>query len=162
MLIREAKPKDVSAIHQLMIDLAEHEEAAHLVESSEADLTNHLFSQNPHLFADVAEIDGNVVGFAIWFINYSTWRGKHGIYLEDLYVKPEYRGQGVGKQLLARLAHRCIERGYGRLDWWVLNTNEIGLAFYKTLNATPMSDWTVHRIDRDALINLANQFNQSN
>ncbi len=109
----------------------------------------------PAVFAHVADHDGKVVGFALWFLNYSTWLCTHGIYLEDLYVRPDMRGQGYGRQLLAALAALCVERGYGRLEWWVLDWNEPALGFYRSLGAEPMSDWTVHRLTGRALAELA-------
>jgi len=107
------------------------------------------------VFAHVAEHDGSVVGFALWFLNYSTWLGKHGIYLEDLYVTPAVRGTGLGKALLAELAGICVERGYGRLEWWVLDWNSPARGFYASLGAVGMDEWTVHRLTGPALTALA-------
>jgi len=161
MHIRPAEPNDVSAIHQLIIDLAIYEKSPESVESTIDDLNTALFAPTPYLFGDVAvdaagDGDGEeVIGFALWYINYSTWRGQHGIYLEDLYVKPERRGQGVGKALLKTLATRCVDRGYARLEWWVLDWNEPAIEFYKSVGARPMSDWTVYRLDGDRLEQFA-------
>jgi GNAT superfamily N-acetyltransferase len=102
----------------------------------------------------VAEVDGQVVGCALWFLNFSTWRGKHGIYLEDLYVQPSQRGSGLGKALLTALAEECVARGYQRLEWWVLNWNAPAIGFYKSLDAIPMDEWTVFRLTDDALDRL--------
>jgi len=161
MHIRPAEPNDVSAIHQLIIDLAIYEKSPESVVSTIDDLHTALFAPTPYLFGDVA-VDGDgdgdgeeVIGFAVWYINYSTWRGQHGIYLEDLYVKPERRGQGVGKALLKTLATRCVDRGYARLEWWVLDWNEPAIEFYKSVGARPMSDWTVYRLDGDRLEQFA-------
>ncbi len=151
MLIRPAQPSDVAAIHQLIIDLAIYEKSPESVLSTETDLHKALFAETPYLFGDVAIDENEVIGFAVWYINYSTWRGRHGIYLEDLYVKPERRGQGVGKALLKTLAARCVERGYARLEWWVLDWNAPAIEFYKSVGAKPMSDWTVFRLDGDEL-----------
>ena len=155
MNIRPAEPNDVPAIHQLIIDLAIYEKSPESVISTGADLKAALFAPTPYLFGDVAVDGDEVIGFAVWYINYSTWRGQHGIYLEDLYVKPERRGQGVGKALLKTLAARCIDRGYARLEWWVLDWNEPAIEFYKSVGARPMSDWTVHRLDGDRLEQFA-------
>lgn len=151
MLIRPAQPSDVAAIHQLIIDLAIYEKSPESVLSTDTDLQKALFTKTPYLFGDVAIDENEVIGFAVWYINYSTWRGRHGIYLEDLYVKPERRGQGVGKALLKTLAARCVERGYARLEWWVLDWNAPAIEFYKSVGAKPMSDWTVFRLDGDEL-----------
>ena len=151
MHIRPAEPSDVPAIHQLIIDLAIYEKSPESVISTTDDLNTALFAPTPYLFGDVA-LDGHeIIGFSIWYINYSTWRGRHGIYLEDLYVKPERRDKGVGKALLKILATRCIDRGYARLEWWVLDWNEPAIEFYKRVGARPMSDWTVYRLDGQQL-----------
>ena len=154
--IRPATEGDVVAIHQLICDLAEYEKAPEAVVSSAADLRANLFSASPAVFAHVAELDGEVVGFALWFLNYSTWLGQHGIYLEDLYVRPEARGAGIGKQLLRTLAGLCEERGYGRLEWWVLDWNSPAIDFYRAQGAVPMDEWTVFRLTGSALNDFAN------
>ena len=145
----------MAVIHQLIIDLAIYEKSPASVLSTDADLHEALFAQTPYLFGDVAVDGDEVIGFAVWYINYSTWRGRHGIYLEDLYVKPERRGQGVGKALLKTLAARCVERGYARLEWWVLDWNAPAIEFYKSVGAKPMSDWTVYRLDGEELEGFA-------
>jgi GNAT superfamily N-acetyltransferase len=127
------------------------------VVATATDLRKALFGPEPALFAHVAEESGEVTGFALWFVNYSTWLGRHGIYLEDLYVSPAARGRGIGKALLAALAAICAERGYGRLDWWVLDVNAPALAFYRSLGAVAMTEWTVHRLSGPALAELAAQ-----
>jgi GNAT superfamily N-acetyltransferase len=154
-VIRPARPGDIPAIHQLIRDLAEYERSLHEVTATEQDLAAALFAGQPALFAHVAEQDGRVVGFALWFLNYSTWGGRHGIYLEDLYVVPESRGHGHGKALLAELARICAERGYGRLEWWVLDWNTPARRFYESLRAVAMDEWTVHRLTGPALRALA-------
>lgn len=153
-MIRPARPEDVPAIHQLLLDLAEYERSSHEVMATEEDLRRALFPAQPALFGHVAEEDGELVGFAVWFVNYSTWTGRHGIYLEDLYVKPERRGSGHGRALLAELARVCAERGYPRLEWWVLNWNP-ARSFYESLGAFPMDEWTVYRLTGSALQDLA-------
>ena len=151
MYIRPAEPSDVPAIHQLIIDLAIYEKSPESVLSTTNDLNTVLFTPIPYLFGDVALDGDEIIGFAVWYVNYSTWRGRHGIYLEDLYVKPERRGEGVGKALLKILATRCIDRSYARLEWWVLDWNEPAIEFYKSVGARPMSDWTVYRLDGQQL-----------
>jgi ribosomal protein S18 acetylase RimI-like enzyme len=158
-MIRPARPEDVPAIHELICDLAEYERARDQVEASPEQLHSVLFGASPAAFAHVAEIstpDGpRVAGIALWFLNFSTWTGRHGIYLEDLYVRPEHRGGGHGRALLTELARICAERGYGRLEWSVLDWNEPSIGFYKSLGAAPMDEWTVHRLTGDALANVA-------
>jgi GNAT superfamily N-acetyltransferase len=154
-VIRPARAGDIPAIHQLIRDLASYERSLHEVTATEQDLAAALFAGQPALFAHVAEQDGQIVGFALWFLNYSTWGGRHGIYLEDLYVVPESRGRGHGKALLAELARICTERGYGRLEWWVLDWNTPARRFYESLGAVAMDEWTVHRLTGPALRALA-------
>jgi GNAT superfamily N-acetyltransferase len=154
-MIRPARPDDVPAIYQLIRDLAEYERALPEVTGTSDDLHVSLFGPEPAVFAHVAEHEGEVAGFALWFLNYSTWVGRHGIYLEDLYVRPELRGSGYGRQLLAELAALCVERGYGRLEWWVLDWNEPARGFYGKLGAVRMDEWTVHRLTGPALAALA-------
>jgi len=154
-VIRPAGPADVPAIYGLIRDLAAYERALPEVTGTQEQLGDSLFGSRPAVFAHVAEHEGEVVGFALWFLNYSTWLCRHGIYLEDLYVRPDMRGHGFGRQLLAELAALCLERGYGRLEWWVLDWNEPALGFYGSLGAEPMSDWTVHRVSGPALADLA-------
>ena len=156
-MIRPARAGDIPAIHRLIRNLAEYERALDEVTATEQDLAGALLAERPSLFAHVAEEDGRVVGFALWFLNYSTWLGRHGIYLEDLYVIPESRGRGHGRALLAELARICVERGYGRLEWWVLDWNSPARRFYESLGAVAMDEWTVHRLTGPALHTLAVQ-----
>jgi len=153
--VRVASPADTPLILQFIRDLAEYERLAHAVEATEADLRRDLFGENPRAFCEIAEADGKPVGFALWFYNYSTFRGSAGIYLEDLFVKPEARGLGAGKALLRRLAQRCVEAGLGRLEWSVLNWNSDAIAFYDSLEALSMTEWTVRRLYGEALQRLA-------
>jgi len=154
-VIRPARAADIPAIHQMIKDLAAYERGLHEVSATENDLRAALLAAQPSLFAHVADDGGRAVGFALWFLSYSTWAGRHGIYLEDLYVKPEQRGQGHGRALLAELARICVDRGYERLEWSVLDWNSSALRFYESLGAVPMDEWTVHRLTGPALHALA-------
>ncbi|MFE7751588.1 GNAT family N-acetyltransferase [Streptomyces sp. NPDC057428] len=155
-MIREATPADVPAIHAMVRELADYEKALDEAKATEEQLREALFGERPAAYAHIAvsDEDGEVVGFALWFLNFSTWRGVHGVYLEDLYVRPERRGKGHGKALLAELARICVERGYGRLEWSVLDWNAPSIAFYESLGARPQDGWTVYRLDDGALERL--------
>ncbi|WP_344497846.1 GNAT family N-acetyltransferase [Streptomyces enissocaesilis] len=154
-MIRDATPADVPVVHEMVRELAEYEKALHEVRASEEQLREALFGERPAAYAHIAETaEGEVVGFALWFLNFSTWRGVHGIYLEDLYVRPAQRGGGYGKALLASLARICVERGYERLEWSVLDWNSPAREFYKSLGAVSMDEWTVNRLTDDALHRL--------
>ncbi len=153
--IRDAGPQDAAVVLEFIKALADYERLAGEVEASEADVRRDLFGENPRCFCEIAEYDGQPVGFALWFYNYSTFRGRAGIYLEDLFVAPEARGVGAGKALLSRLAQRCMDADLGRLEWWVLDWNTPAIEFYDSLDAQAMSDWTVRRVDGEALKRLA-------
>lgn len=161
MIIRPATVADVAQIHRLICELAEYEREPDAVVATPDALARALFdgsdtpSGMPALYAHVAEVNGDVVGMAVWFLNYSTWRGTHGIYLEDLYVTPEHRHAGIGTSLLAELASIAVERGYQRFEWWVLDWNEPAINVYKRLGAEAMDEWTVQRLSGDALRGLA-------
>jgi GNAT superfamily N-acetyltransferase len=154
-MIRPARAADVPAIHQMITDLATYERRQREVSATEDDLRAALLARPPALFAHVVEQDGQVAGFALWYLNYSTWLGRHGIYLEDLYVQPERRSQGHGRALLAELARICVERGYGRLDWSVLDWNAPARRFYEALGAVAVDDWVIYRLTGPALHALA-------
>ncbi|MFF9211703.1 MULTISPECIES: GNAT family N-acetyltransferase [unclassified Streptomyces] len=156
-MIRPATPADLPVIHTLIQELAAYEKAPHEAKATPAQLHDALFSAHPAAFAHIAEDDdtGEPVGFALWFLSFSTWRGTHGIYLEDLFVRPAARGAGHGKALLTELARICTERGYQRLEWSVLNWNEPAIGFYESLGARPQDEWTVYRLTDEALTNLA-------
>ena len=156
-MIRTARQSDVPALLDLVHELAEYEREPDAVETTVEQLADVLFGDNPQAFALVAEHDAQVVGCAIWFVSFSTWTGRHGIYLEDLIVREAYRGHGYGSQLLRALAGLCLERGYRRLEWAVLDWNEPALRFYRSLGAKPNADWTVHRVSGDALGALAGE-----
>lgn len=160
-LIRPASLGDVQRILELIEELADYEQSLEEVTATEDGLRAALFAASPAVFAHVAEADGAVVGFALWFLNFSTWLGLHGIYLEDLYVTPAMRGRGIGKALLAELAAICVRRGYGRLEWWVLDWNEPAIGFYRSIGAEPMSEWTVQRLTARPLADLAKFAGQS-
>jgi GNAT superfamily N-acetyltransferase len=154
-VIRAATHTDLPAIAALIRALAAYERLEDGVAFDEATLREHLFGARPYAEVLIAEYDGSVVGFALFFHNYSTFEGKPGIYLEDLFVVPEFRGHGHGRALLARLARIAIERGCARLEWSVLDWNEPSIAFYRSLGAAPMDEWTVYRLTRAALATLA-------
>ena len=154
MKIRPAKREEVGDVLQLIQDLATYEKAPDQVEASEDDLLNTIFAKEPRVFCDLVEVDGQIAGMAIWFLNYSTWQAKHGIYLEDLYIKPEFRARGYGKALLKHLAQICDREGYGRLQWWVLDWNSPAIEFYRSLGAEAMDEWTVYRTSGQALTDL--------
>ncbi|MBB5955206.1 GNAT superfamily N-acetyltransferase [Saccharothrix tamanrassetensis] len=149
--IRRVREEDVPAIVGLVEELAEYERARDECRLTVEQLHDVLFRPSPALFGHVAEVDGRVVGVALWFLNFSTWRGTHGIYLEDLYVQPDQRGSGLGRALLQALARECVERGYARLEWSVLDWNEPAIGFYRSLGAIPMDEWTVFRLTDQAL-----------
>ena len=156
MKIRPAKREEVGEVLQLIQDLATYEKAPDQVEASRDDLLNTIFAKEPRVFCDLVEVDGQIAGMAIWFLNYSTWQAKHGIYLEDLYIKPEFRGWGYGKALLKHLAQICDKEGYGRLQWWVLDWNSPAIEFYRSFGAEAMDEWTVYRTSGKALKDLGN------
>jgi GNAT superfamily N-acetyltransferase len=150
-MISAARADDVPEIYRLMRDLASYEKSLPNVTATEEDLRRSLFGDSPAVFAHVATAGDRIVGFALWFLNYSTWTGRHGIYLEDLYVEPGMRGRGHGKALLAELARICADRGYGRLEWSVLDWNTPSIEFYKSIGAEAMDEWTVYRLAGPAL-----------
>ena len=156
MRIRAALPHEAPLIQELIRELAIFEKAEEKAQASGTAISEAFFSEHPAVFCEfVEDEDGTVQGFAIWFLNYSTWTGTHGIYLEDLYIRAEARGRGYGKALLKHLAGICIERGYHRLQWWVLDWNESAITFYEDLGATQMSEWTVMRVEGEALTRIA-------
>jgi GNAT superfamily N-acetyltransferase len=157
MQIRMAQPADVEDIHRLIYELAVYEKAPEEMVATIDQINTSLFNANPVAFCHVAEVDGKIVGIALWFLNYSTWLGKAGIYLEDLFVQPEYRGHGIGKGFMQTLAALCVERGYERFQWWVLDWNKPSIDFYQALGAVPMDEWTVFRLSEDALKKFASE-----
>src|SRR5256885_3677317 len=154
-MIRLAEPRDVSAIVGLVRELATYERAPDQVELTEERLSAALFCEQPAAFCHVADVDGVVAGMALWFVNFSTWLGVHGIYLEDLFVRPSHRRAGVGRALLETLAGVAVERGYGRLEWAVLDWNIGAQDFYRSIRAEPQDEWTVWRVSGSSLDQLA-------
>ena len=153
--IRTAGPGDAALVLRFIRELAEYEKLGHQVEASEADITRDLFGERPRVFCDIAEWAGEPVGFALWFYTYSTFQGRHGLWLEDLFVDPAHRGKKIGRELMLNLARRCVDEGLGRFAWWVLDWNAPSIEFYKSLGAVPQDEWTVCRIEGEALQALA-------
>lgn len=154
--IRPARLDDVPTIDALVHELAVYEKEPDAVEATPDDFAAALFGPDPRVHCHVAEVtppggEPEVVGMALWYVTFSTWRGRHGIWLEDLFVRPAHRGLGVGRQLLQTLAAECAARGYARLEWWVLDWNTPAHGFYRSLGATPQDEWTVWRLDGEAL-----------
>jgi GNAT superfamily N-acetyltransferase len=156
--VRPAEQPDAEAIHGLVRELAVYEREPDAVAASVEDFRTALFAPDPLVHCLVAEVDDPqplVVGFALWFVTFSTWRGRHGMWLEDLFVRPDYRRLGLGRELLGRLSAICVERAYPRLEWWVLDWNVDAQAFYRSLGARPMDEWTVWRLDGEPLERLS-------
>ena len=149
--VRRARPGDEHDILRLIHALATYERAPEHVKATPEGIAAALFGENPRVFGHVAEIGGKVVGIAVWFFNYSTWTGRHGIYLEDLFVRPQYRGKGLGKALMARLAARCVEEGYARFEWSVLDWNDLAKGFYRKIGARRQTGWEPWRLDGEGL-----------
>ena len=159
--VRLARPGDVGQIHALVQELADYEREPDAVKAVPEDFGAAFFNPHPRVHCHVVEVDGPggpaVVGLAIWYVTFSTWRGRHGLWLEDLYVQPAYRRLGVGRALLAELAAICADRGYARMEWWVLNWNEPAHRFYRGVGAEPQDDWTVWRVTDASLKALGNR-----
>ena len=182
--VREATPEDVAQMHQMINELAEYEKAPEEVIATELDLMKALFGRDfsspefdqhdsistsgsantphwqPAVYAFVIEDPNDsdqLAGMAIWFLNYSTWDGTHGVYLEDLYVRPQFRGQGMGKALMKRLAQVCIDNDYSRFQWWVLDWNQPAIEVYRAMGAKAMDEWTVYRVSGQELKDLASE-----
>jgi GNAT superfamily N-acetyltransferase len=155
LVIRRARPDDAGIVFRLVRELADYEKLAHEVEATEADIAHALSSEPPRFTCELAEWNGEVAGFAVWFVNFSTFAGKPGIYLEDLYVRPAFRRNGIGQVLLAHLARICIDNGWARLQWSVLDWNAPSITFYKSLGAVMMDDWTLCKVTEPALGQLA-------
>jgi len=155
--IRAARPADSALIFALVRELADYEKLSAEVDASEAQIAAALFADAPRLYCDIAEWDGKPAGFSVWFLNFSTFRGRHGIYIEDIFVKAAYRGRGIGKALMVRLAQRCVDQGYARCEWAVLDWNAPSIAFYKTIGAQMLEAWRICRLSGEALEKFARQ-----
>ncbi|BBZ66219.1 N-acetyltransferase GCN5 [Mycolicibacterium insubricum] len=154
-LIRAARPGDETEIVAMVRELAEFEEALDQCSVTEIQMCTALFGPNPVADAFVVEVDGAVAAMAVWFVNFSTWAGVGGVYLEDLYVRPAFRRRGLARALLSRLAQVCLERGYTRLSWAVLNWNTDAITLYDAVGGVPQSEWTTYRVSGRALTDLA-------
>jgi GNAT superfamily N-acetyltransferase len=155
--VRAASPADTPDIWRFVRLLAEYEKLQHKVTATPSDLADALFGPSPRVFADMVELDGQAVGFSLWFYNFSTFVGRAGIYVEDLFVLPGARGRGAGRALLTRLAARCLDEGLGRLHWAVLDWNAPSIAFYERLGAEALDDWRLMRVSGASLARLADQ-----
>ncbi|HRF84244.1 MAG: GNAT family N-acetyltransferase [Xanthomonadales bacterium] len=157
IIVRAATPADIPLILELIAGLAEYERLAHEAVADAADLERALFGPRPAAEVVIAECEGRAAGFALCFVSFSTFLGKPGLYLEDLFVRPQFRGRGIGKRLMVHLARLAVERGYGRFEWSVLDWNTPAIDFYRSIGARPMDEWTVQRLDGQALRALAGQ-----
>lgn len=155
--IRAAEPSDSALIFALVCELADYENLQNEVDATPEEIAAALFAPEPKLFCDIAEWDGQPAGFAVWFLNFSTFRGRHGLYLEDLYVRPDMRGRGIGKALMQRLAQHCVERKLARFDWAVLDWNAPSIAFYESIGAKLMHEWKLCRLSGAALASFAQE-----
>ena len=157
LVIRAARPDDSALIFALVCELADYEKLRHEVLATPDDIAQALFGSEKQLYCDIAEWNGEAAGFMVWFLNYSTFRGRHGIYLEDLFVCPGYRGRGIGKALMRRLAGRCVEQGYARFEWAVLDWNAPSIAFYQSIGAEIKAEWKICRLSGPALADFAGE-----
>jgi GNAT superfamily N-acetyltransferase len=155
--VRAARPADSALIFALVWELAEYEKLDAEVDASEAQIAAALFGDAPRLYCDIAEWDGEPAGFSVWFLNFSTFRGRHGIFIEDIFVRAAYRGRGIGTALMARLAQRCVAQGYTRCEWAVLDWNAPSIGFYKSIGAQVMDVWKICRLSGEALETFARQ-----
>jgi GNAT superfamily N-acetyltransferase len=155
--IRPARPEDSALVFTLVCDLADYEKLRHDVEATQDDIAAALFGPEQRLFCDIAEWDGEAAGFAVWFLNYSTFRGRHGIYLEDLFVRPQFRGRRIGRGLMRHLARRCVEQDYARFEWAVLDWNAPSIAFYQSIGAELTGEWKICRLSGPKLVDFAGE-----
>ncbi len=155
LLIRAAQPADSALIFALVRELAEYEKLSGEVDATQDAIAAALFAPQPRLFCDIAEWNGEPAGIAVWFLNFSTFRGRHGIYLEDIFVRPALRGKGIGKALMTQLARRCVEENWARVEWAVLDWNAPSIAFYKSIGALVLDDWKICRLTGKALRDFA-------
>lgn len=159
LTIRAARRDDSALVFSLVRELAEYESLLHEVDATEEMIAAALFCEQPLLYCDIAEWDGAAAGFAVWFLNFSTFRGRRGIFLEDVFVRPAYRGRGIGNALLTRLARRCVDEDWARFEWAVLDWNAPSMAFYKSIGAQVMGEWKICRLSGEALSRFATQGN---
>ncbi|TCK23271.1 L-amino acid N-acyltransferase YncA [Ancylobacter aquaticus] len=155
LTLRPARPEDAALILAFVRELAEYEKLLHEVEASEQDFARELFGPQPRVFCDIAEWEGAPAGFALWYYTFSTFRGRQGIFLEDIYVRPALRGRGIAKALMQRLAKRCRDEALGRFEWNVLDWNAPAIRFYRSVGAVPLDAWTMQRVTGEALDTLA-------
>jgi diamine N-acetyltransferase len=153
--IRAAKPADSALVFSLIRELAEYERLSHEVTATEQQIATELFNPQPRVFCDLADWDGEAVGFAVWFLIFSTFSGRQGLYLEDIFVRPPFRGKGIGKALMRHLAHRCMEQNLARFEWSVLDWNRPSIDFYRSLGANVLEEWRICRMTGEALERLA-------
>ena len=157
LAIRAARPADSALIFALVRELADYEKLSGEMDATPEAIAAALFAREPRLFCDIAEWNGEPAGFSVWFLNFSTFRGRHGIYVEDLFVRPAFRVKGIGKALMARLAKRCVDEGWARFEWAVLDWNAPSIAFYKSIGAQVMDEWRICRLSGEALQAFANE-----
>jgi GNAT superfamily N-acetyltransferase len=157
LAIRKAELRDSALIFSLVRELADYEKLSAEVDATERSIAAVLFAPEPRIFCDIAEWNGETAGFALWFLNYSTFRGRYGLFLEDIFVRPAFRRKGIGKGLLQRLATRCVEQGYARFEWAVLDWNKPAIAFYRSLGVELMDDWRICRLSGAALQGFARE-----
>ena len=157
LAIRAARLADSALIFALVRELADYEKLSHDVDATPEAIAAALFARESRLFCDIAEWNGEPAGFSVWFLNFSTFRGRHGIYVEDLFVRPAFRAKGIGKALMARLAKRCVDEGWTRFEWAVLDWNAPSIAFYKSIGAQVMDEWRICRLSGQALQDFALQ-----
>jgi diamine N-acetyltransferase len=157
LAIRAARPADSALIFALVRELADYEKLSGEMDATPEVIAAALFAREPRLFCDIAEWNGEPAGFSVWFLNFSTFRGRHGIYVEDLFVRPAFRVKGIGKALMARLAKRCVDEGWARIEWAVLDWNAPSIAFYKSIGPQVMDEWRICRLSGEALQAFANE-----
>ena len=155
LAIRRAQPADAALVFALVCELADYENLQHEVDATPEEIAKALFAPQPRLYCDLAEWDGAPAGFAVWFLNFSTFRGRHGIYLEDVFVRPEFRGRGIGKALMRQLARTCVSNDYARFEWAVLDWNVPSIAFYESIGAEIKSEWKICRMSGASLARFA-------
>jgi len=157
LAIRAAVPADAALIFALVRELADYEKLSGEMDATPEAIAAALFAREPRLFCDIAEWNGEPAGFSVWFLNFFTFRGRHGIYVEDLFVRPAFRKRGIGKALMARLARRCVDEGWARFEWAVLDWNVPSIEFYRSIGAQVMDEWRICRLSGEALQAFANE-----